>query len=46
MARFRDEHPRGRYGGVLYSLGDLGLDRTEIGGRLSGYRQKFVAAAG
>ncbi len=46
MARFLDEHPRGRYGGVLYSLGDLGLDRTEIGGRLSGYRQKFVAAAG
>jgi Sulfotransferase family len=43
MARFLHEHPRGRYGGVLYSLSDLGLDADEISDRLKGYHQAFVA---
>ena len=42
MAAFRAEHPRGRYGGVLYNAEDLGLDREEIAARLSPYRKRFV----
>ena len=42
MAEFRAEHPRGRYGGVLYNADDLGLDREEIATRLGGYRKRFV----
>jgi hypothetical protein len=42
MAAFRAEHPRGRYGGVLYNAEDLGLDREEIATRLVAYRKRFV----
>jgi len=42
MADFRVEHPRGRYGGVLYNADDLGLDREAIATRLSAYRKRFV----
>ena len=42
MAEFRAEHPRGRYGGVLYNADDLGLDREEIATRLAAYRKRFV----
>jgi hypothetical protein len=42
MAQFRIEHPRGRYGGVIYDASILGLDTAEIAERLSGYRQRFV----
>jgi Sulfotransferase family len=42
MAEFRAEHPRGRYGGVLYNAEDLGLDRGEIATRLSAYRKRFI----
>lgn len=42
MAEFRAEHPRGRYGGVLYNADDLGLDPEEIASRLSEYRKRFV----
>lgn len=44
MAKFRTEHPRGRYGGVLYNADDLGLDRDEIATRLAAYRKRFVGA--
>lgn len=42
MAEFRAEHPRGRYGGVLYNAEDLGLDRDEIATRLAAYRRRFI----
>jgi Sulfotransferase family len=45
MADFRAEHPRGRYGGVLYNAEDLGLDREEIDTRLAAYRKRFIADA-
>ncbi|WP_099022628.1 sulfotransferase family protein [Mycolicibacterium palauense] len=43
MARFRAEHPRGRYGGVLYRPEDVGLDVAEVARRLAGYRERFLA---
>jgi Sulfotransferase family len=45
MAEFRAEHPRGRYGGVLYNADDLGLDREEIAARLAAYRKRFIDSA-
>ena len=42
MARFRGEHPRGRYGGVIYDPTDLGLDPAEVAERLGAYRERFV----
>ncbi|MGH3562819.1 MAG: sulfotransferase family protein, partial [Mycobacterium sp.] len=42
MAQFRAEHPRGRYGGVVYQPADLGLDPNLIAARLRGYRNRFV----
>ena len=42
MARFRDEHPRGRYGGVIYDPADLGLEPAEVAERLGAYRDRFV----
>lgn len=44
MTRFRVEHPRGRYGGVIYEPEDLGLDKAEIATRLRDYRDRFVTA--
>ncbi|HET9874800.1 MAG TPA: sulfotransferase [Mycobacterium sp.] len=46
MARFRAEHPRGRYGGVLYQPADLGLDPDVIAARLCDYRNRFVDVSG
>ena len=43
MGRFLDGHPRGRYGGVVYSLSDLGLDRAEVALELGDYHRRFVA---
>ena len=42
MSRFRGEHPRGRYGGVIYDPIDLGLDPGEVAERLGAYRKRFV----
>ena len=42
MARFIAEHPRGRYGEVIYDLADVGLDADEVGRRLRAYRERFV----
>jgi hypothetical protein len=44
MARFRDDHPRGRHGGVMYEPADLGLDPVEVASRLRTYRERFVPA--
>jgi len=44
MKRFRDAHPRGRYGGVIYDAADLGLDVDDVAHRLDAYRQRFVDA--
>mgnify|MGYP000051727142 CR=1 FL=1 len=45
MARFRAEHPRGRYGGVRYNSEDLDLDAEDVGRRLAAYRERFVGSA-
>ncbi len=42
MARFRIDHPRGRYGGVRYNPADLGLDVDAVAGRFAAYRDRFV----
>jgi hypothetical protein len=42
MATFIAEHPRGRYGEVIYDLADVGLDATDVAGRLRAYRDRFV----
>jgi hypothetical protein len=41
MAEFMVEHPRGRHGGVLYDLGQLGLDRDERTASLAFYSDRF-----
>lgn len=43
MARFRADHPRGMYGGVLHRPADLGLDVDQVSARLSDYHRRFVA---
>ncbi|BBY44859.1 sulfotransferase family protein [Mycolicibacterium celeriflavum] len=43
MAQFRTDHPRGRYGGVLYQPADLGLDIDDVNTRLRAYRDRFVS---
>ena len=45
MARFRAEHPRGRFGAVDYRPADLGLDADEVAARLGDYISRFVPAA-
>jgi hypothetical protein len=42
MAHFIAEHPRGRYGDVVYDLADVGLDADDVAGRLRAYRDRFV----
>lgn len=42
MANFTAEHPRGRYGEVIYDLADVGLDVDEVARRLKPYRDRFV----
>ena len=43
MQQFLAEHPRGRYGGVIYDPEALGLDVTEVAHRFRAYRERFVA---
>jgi hypothetical protein len=42
MARFRADHPRGLYGGVIHRPSDLGLDIDQVAARLGDYRRRFV----
>ncbi len=42
MATFIAEHPRGRYGEVIYDLADVGLDAGEVAARCKPYRDRFV----
>ncbi len=42
MEAFMVEHPRGRYGGVLYDLeGDFGIDATQLRAAMRGYVTRF-----
>lgn len=43
MHRFLAEHPRGRYGGVIYDPEALGLDVAEVAERFRSYSERFVA---
>lgn len=43
MHRFLAEHPRGRYGGVIYDPEALGLDVGEVAERFRAYSERFVA---
>ncbi|WP_396928859.1 sulfotransferase family protein [Mycolicibacterium sp.] len=42
MDDFIAEHPRGRYGEVIYDLADVGLDAGEVAERLRPYRDRFI----
>ena len=42
MDAFMVEHPRGRHGGVIYDLADLGLDREERRRALRFYVERFA----
>lgn len=44
MTQFRDDHPRGRHGGVIYEPTALGLSAAAVADRLRGYRERFVDA--
>src|SRR5262249_36789333 len=41
MDAFMAEHPRGKFGGVVYDLDQLGLDAAEIRAAASGYIERF-----
>ncbi len=41
MRAFMAEHPRGRYGGVLYDLGAFGIDRQALRASLDFYVDRF-----
>ena len=42
MAHFIAEHPRGRYGEVIYDLADVGLDADDVAERFRTYSEQFV----
>ncbi|HEX6310838.1 MAG TPA: sulfotransferase [Acidimicrobiia bacterium] len=41
MDDFMADHPRGKFGGVVYDLADFDLDREELRGRLRFYVERF-----
>ncbi|MGH8985709.1 MAG: sulfotransferase family protein [Acidimicrobiia bacterium] len=41
METFMADHPRGKFGGVVYELSDFGLDREELRRRLRFYVERF-----
>lgn len=43
MSDFLTEHPRGRYGGVIYDAADLHLDPAALAERFRGYRERFLS---
>ena len=40
--QFIAEHPRGRYGEVIYEPDDLGLDVAEVAERFRSYSERFI----
>lgn len=42
MSDFLTEHPRGRYGGVIYDPADLQLDPAALAERFRAYRERFL----
>lgn len=42
MTDFLTEHPRGRYGGVIYDAADLHLDPAALADRFRDYRERFL----
>lgn len=42
MSDFLTEHPRGRYGGVIYDPTDLQLDPAALAERFRAYRERFL----
>jgi hypothetical protein len=44
MDRFMADHPRGRHGGLVYDLADLGLDRDERRKALQFYVDRFAVS--
>jgi hypothetical protein len=41
LAAYRDRHPRGRHGELVYDLADFGLDARELRDRFAGYTSRF-----
>jgi hypothetical protein len=41
MAKFMDDHPRGKWGSVEYDLADFGLDERELRRSLRAYSERF-----
>lgn len=42
MTDFLTEHPRGRYGGVIYDAANLNLDPAALAERFQAYRKRFL----
>jgi hypothetical protein len=42
MTGFLAEHPRGRYGGVIYDAADVHVDRAALAERFRAYRERFL----
>lgn len=42
MTDFLTEHPRGRYGGVIYDAANLNLDPAALAERFRDYRERFL----
>jgi len=45
MQAFMDDHPRGKFGGIVYDLADFGLDRSERRDALRFYTDRFDVTA-
>jgi hypothetical protein len=45
MQSFMDDHPRGKFGGIIYDLADFGLDASERRDALRFYTDRFDVAA-
>jgi hypothetical protein len=45
MQSFMDDHPRGKFGGILYDLADFGLDASERRDALRFYTDRFAVTA-
>jgi hypothetical protein len=45
MRAFMDDHPRGKFGGIVYDLGDFGLDPSERRDALRFYTDRFDVTA-
>ena len=45
MQEFMDDHPRGKFGGIVYDLADFGLDPSERRDALRFYTERFDVTA-